>query len=253
MMHKKNKTILSLFLLGLTVIANSEAAFASDKKTECVSNTKDNHAAVTFFLVDRSDKIQDASSLEQVFSAIKEDVGKNDKGERLIIGVITGKSSKTRILMDRVTPEDSIFENVMKLRKKKKDFKYCIDQAKNEMLKQDESHKTSAILETLYFVSKVLGKDKSEEKRLVMHSDMIQNSKFLSFYRADGKKPPAQLITYIEEDYLMPNMTAVEVYVAGVGGNLSDKKMRHIEKFWEQYFETAGAEMQFYGPLLSGL
>ncbi len=90
----------------------------------------------------------------------------------------------------------------------------------------------------------------AKEKRLIIHSDIIQNSKFLSFNRDGGKKSPEKLISYIEKDYLMPSLSGFDVHVAGVGGNVSDRRTRHVEQFWEKYFEVAGSELQFYGPLL---
>ena len=42
---------------------------AADTKNECIS--KENHEAVTFFLVDRTDKLEDVQNLEQSLLAIE--------------------------------------------------------------------------------------------------------------------------------------------------------------------------------------
>jgi len=235
--------------VGALLIMGGTSAVA--QQGSCIE--PDTHAAMTYFLVDRSDKLTDPDSLKQLFSALPESVNKDEKGERLMVGVITGKASKTRLVMDRVHPEKTMFKSRMKTRKQERQFRECLTEIREILFAKGESHKTSAILETLSFVAKVFNNEPGAGKRLIIFSDMIQNSDTMSFYGKQIDKSPEQLITHLQEEALLPSFDGVEVYVGGVGGILSDKKTRKIERFWQEYFKKVGAKLKFYGPLLTGL
>lgn len=244
------RAVLAKVTVWIVVFIGFYSAFVRAGVANCVQ--PDEHEAFTYFLVDRSDKLDDTDGLRQVFSAIDSNIKSNKADIRLVVGVITGKTAKTRILMDRVRPGDNLFESVIKLRKKKRLFFNCLKDEEAILLKQSESSKTSAILETIEYVANVFRSDNSPQKRLVIYSDMIQNSEVLSFYRGSGGAPIDDLINRIEKESLMPDWSGVEIYIAGVGGSVSDKKARRIRRFWQSYFKKAGGNLRFYGPLLTG-
>lgn len=235
-----NFTQFSRLLIMLVTISVS-SAFAED---QCVSG--DDHSRMTFLLLDRSDEIKDTKSLEQSLNIVADAMVSE---ERLVVGVITGKAGETRIIMDKTLPKEGIWESSMKIRRGKRDFKECFDQMKNEILGTSESHKTSSILETLRFAARVIEQSDAESKRLVLYSDMIQNSGSLSFYKIAPDNPQAML-SKVESEGLSTSLTGVGVYVAGAGGNVSDKYARKIENFWRAYLKKSGALLKFYGPIL---
>jgi hypothetical protein len=226
---------------------------------ELICEESAEYSDITYFLVDRSDEISATKALKRSLRIVKKTINKNSSAERLLIGVITGKSTKTRILMDRVKVANSIMESALKIRKQRRLFNKCIDRESETLTKTNEKHKRSAILETLKFVAEVLRKDPSKNKRLVIFSDMVQNSRAISFYgkhtklkNRRTKKSPEQLVDAIDKN-LVANFKNVKIYVAGTGGTVSEAKARKVEQFWRAYFKKTGGDLRFYGPLLTGL
>ena len=217
---------------------------SADSDSACMKVAQ--HEAVTYFLVDRTDKLENVEQLKQTIAAVRSMV---QPGERLIVGVSTGKGSDARILMDLTVPKSSLWVSKLKTRADEKKFNDCFSDFRNGILVQDESHKHSALVETLRFVGKVLKADEAKRKRLIVFSDMIQNSNTLSFYKA-RKMNVKSLINKVEDEYLLGDFKGVEVHVSGAGGNVAERKGRAIEAFWGQYFEKSGGELKFYGPVL---
>ena len=211
---------------------------------DCLSSEK--HDSVTYLLVDRSDELKDTQNLRQSLAVAK---GMITAGERLIVGVSTGKASETRVLMDYVKPKKSLWVSKLKIRAAQKKFDDCFNKVAKQIEVQNESHKSSALLETLGVVSKALKSDSSKTKRVIMFSDMVQNSSAISFYKSPVVNT-AKTIKKVESEFLMSSFKGVEFHVAGVGTGTSDKKARSIEQFWAKFIETAGGDLRFYGPVL---
>lgn len=248
---------ITYFIIGLFLFFIQNIAFAGED-LHCTE--LDNFTNLTYLMVDRSGGPTSNANLKRTFSITKQDISKKKSGERLIIGAITGKAGDTRSLMDRVKPENSFTESAMKLRKKRNLFKNCIDNSLEEFIQETESHKNSAILETLKFVSEVFRSNSAKQKRLIIYSDMIQNSQALSFYgkriKLFGKptnKSPETFIAVLKKNHMMPNFKDTKVFIAGTGGTVSDQRALLVERFWRAYFKDSGAELRFYGPLLTGL
>ncbi len=248
-MKYRGGSIIRIASLAVVMWAVSLLAGVAYAKQSCIEQSE--HKQLIYLLVDRSDSLKNPAPLETVIDLVSEDAaGKQGAGTRLVIGVITGRSATTRILLDKVNPSDSVWESRMKLRKKRRDLKKCIDDASKVLLAPGESHPHSAILETLDVVSGLLAQDGSARKRLVIYSDMIQNSEALSFYRKTGRDA-TRLVAAIEKKGLLPRFGGVEVYVAGAGGGKSDSRDRAVKNFWREYFKKAGATLKSYGPLLT--
>ncbi len=235
-----------LSLLSVMMIFCAADAFADFTGIDesCISSGE--YERVLYFLVDRSDECEDTDGFEKTFRALSEMV---QGGERLLIGVSTGKASDTRLLMDMARPKKSIWVSNLKLRASEKKFTDCIEQVKKSLLSYKESYKHSALMETLGFVSKALAQSHGKPKRVVLYSDMMQNSESLSFY-SSGTLEAAPLLKKVKSEELLWEFPEVDVYVAGTGMTISDKKARKLEKFWKSYFEEAGGELVFYGPIL---
>jgi hypothetical protein len=214
----------------------------------CVKH--DPYHAVTYLLVDRSDPAGNLSALEQTLHSVEEAIA---PGERLIVGVSVGSAADTRVVMDVVKPEPSVWESALKVRAKEKAFKDCLSATKSGITGSSETAKHSALLETLSFVSSVLmAGPEIPSRRLVMFSDMIQNTPELSFW-GSSQVVPKQALQKVEKDNLLPNLKGVAVYVAGAGGGLPAAKAQQLQEFWKAYFEKSGARLKFYGPLLLGI
>ena len=221
-----------------------ERAYAYDAIPECIGSG--DHAAVTYFLLDRTDELKDTQNLQQTLLVLKKMIA---PGERLIVGVSAGQASETRVIMDVGRPVESIWVSKLKLRAAEKHFDDCFKLMQDKVVQQGEVHKTSALLETLGVVSKVLATDAAAKKRVVVFSDMIQNSQQVSFYNAPKIDAPA-LLKVVEKDQLVVPFKDVDAHTAGEGKGTSDEKARSIEEFWKSYFSKSGAVLKFYGPVL---
>lgn len=203
-------------------------------------------------LIDRTDKLHDVGGLEKLLATIKDHYEKKAEA-RLVIGVITGKSSDTSILIDRTLPENDLLESAIKLRRQKRQFIRCLEQARDTLLQQNQASPTSAIVETLQFVAEILQRDSTADKRLIIYSDMVQNSQALSFYGSHGNSSAEQMIKKIVAEKRIPELRGIVVDVAGAGGNVSEEKAKKVKDFWKLYFEKANAKLRSYGPVLTDL
>lgn len=230
-------------VLALCVATSSVCAQGT---TGCIEHAP--HSGTVFFLVDRSDKRPDTASLAHTTKAVKEMV---KPGQRIIIGTSSGKKSDTNIVLDVVRPAQDMWASVLKIRAAEKRFSECFGATEAALMQQNEESKTSALLETMTFVADVLRSDAATSKRLVIFSDMIQHTDTLNFYSMKTLDPVATL-SKVEKSGLVVNLKDVSVSVAGVGAGVSDEKARSLEVFWRRYFEGAGAQVAFFGPLLVG-
>jgi hypothetical protein len=235
--EQKFRLVLLLVLFFVAEISHAD---------ECLK--REEHSSVTFLLIDKTDKNTNIQQLTQSFDALVEKIV---PGERFVAGVSTGKQSEARIIVDVVKPEGSVWESVLKIRAKEKGFATCLQRARTELTNQNESHPSSALLETLIFVSSFLNADSASEKRVMLLSDMVQNSTVLSFY-GKGALQPAAAIKTAETNKLLANFPGVSVIVAGAGTHTTDERSRKIEEFWRLYFERAGAKVLFFGTIFLG-
>ena len=97
---------------GLLVIGGTAAArpAAAEEFVEgCMQHEA--HESITFFLIDRTDKIEDTQNLRQSLASLKEAVR---PGERLLVGIIGAKGNDTKVVMDVVRPANSLWESALK-------------------------------------------------------------------------------------------------------------------------------------------
>ncbi|MCB0330739.1 MAG: hypothetical protein KDD70_13790, partial [Bdellovibrionales bacterium] len=196
-------------------------AYATELSPKCTH--KGDYDSVTFFLLDRTDKLEDTRGLETTLDTLKSMI---DQGERLVVGVNTDKQSEARIILDMVRPKKTLMASVLKIRAEQKLFDECFNEMRVYALSQTEDHKQSALLETMRFIGKTLQASTSSKKRLVIHSDMIQNSTAISFWKGDVN--PDSSMKQVEKKFLLSKLDNVEVHVAGAGHGVSDEKARAI-------------------------
>ena len=90
-------------------------------------------------------------------------------------------------------------------------------------------------------VDTIFHKEK-RQKILVLLSDMMQDSKQYKFERYKiTNKYIANVIKNQRNQKLIPNLSGVKVYAAGVSAPNS-KKFRSIQKFWSRYFTESKAD-----------
>jgi len=242
MRHTKLSLALALCLLPTGLQTNPAAA--SELIDGC--SVAEPHESVTFLLIDRTDSDQPADNLKQSFTALKQSI---KPGERLVVGYLGAKASEAKIVADFTKPQQSMWESVMKIRAKEKVFNDCLEKTQAAALTPPAPTKTSAILETLGFVSSALGLDNSKDKRVVIFSDMVQNSEAVSFYHGKDFNPDATTKT-VEAKQLISKFEKIKVSIAEIGARFTDERAKKVETFWRNYFEKSGALLDYYGPVL---
>jgi hypothetical protein len=93
-----------------------------------------------------------------------------------------------------------------------------------------------------------------DSKELIILSDMVQssNSQLEAFQRVENWSPGRveEMLGAIQVE----SLNGVSVYVVGAGATAPDNLRRPqidgMQRFWEEYFEAAGATVKFYGPAL---
>lgn len=228
-----------LLLLPLT-------CFSEIKGEKCVQKTE--HKALSILLIDLSDKINDLDNFHKSISVFSEMI---QPSERVIVAISTDKVGDVKLLMDLVMPEDTIWESKLKIRALQKKFNDCLSENIATILAFNQKFDKSAILETIYFTSKIFASDTSLTKKLFIYSDMMQNSPSVSLYTQKDLDSKA-LLAQTQKESLIPTLDHIDVYVAGIGAHESDKKTRQLEVFWGAFFEKAQAKLKYFGPILVG-
>lgn len=243
-----NKSL--LYITKLICIAFVVGSMNPAHADECVQDGK--HKAVTYLLVDRTDKLKDADALKKLLNTARDYMKKRD-GERFIVGVISAKTAQTKILMDRSSPEKSVWESSLKLRKQKREFIVCIDKVEKALLKENKVAPASAILETVSFVAEFIQRDPAADKRLIIFSDMVQNSAAVSFYGKRGKEPVEKIMARLVKKKQIPRLDKVVVDIVGTGVGVSEVVAIKVKEFWRQVLGKGGAQLRSYGPVLTDL
>ena len=164
------------------------------------------------------------------------------QGDRVIVGTITGRSYiDFKPAVDAEIPKQSIWVNRITFEQNLANTKKDIQTEVEKLLSAKRGTPRTEIINSLNIADKIFHNEK-RQKILIILSDMIQDSKE---YKFDRVKVTDDYITKIIRDRqkqnLIPKLTDVKVYVAGASA-ADSKKFRSIERFWNRYFVTSGAD-----------
>jgi hypothetical protein len=116
---------------------------------------------------------------------------------------------------------------------------------------------STEILSALTVAAKTFSEEEyrdSKHKALVILSDMVEESKVYNFRRDSVSDKRIQEIIAAERAAgRLPSLKGIRVWKAGsTTAAMDDSRTRQIEKFWEQYFAAAGADLKTerYGAAL---
>jgi hypothetical protein len=133
----------------------------------------------------------------------------------------------------------------------KKEFEEKVEEARaraEEVLNKPEETLGTEIINTIEIAADHFARADGDERRLVIMSDMIEESDDLRFTAEvltpggtqafiDGQKASGDL----------PDLANVDVYVTGAGvsgsGESTSQRVEEIKRFWQSYFEAAGADL----------
>jgi hypothetical protein len=125
-----------------------------------------------------------------------------------------------------------------------------------DLLKREAHYDNSAIIETVRTV--VAGNRNADPTRLVIFSDMLENSDLLTLGRL-GQDGAARSVERIEAEKMLPDVEGLDVDAFGIGRShapgrpaLSSSTSRELEAFWTGLFQAGGASRVSIGPEYSG-
>lgn len=123
--------------------------------------------------------------------------------------------------------------------------KKALDQARNAL---KLNHPKSDIMTGFQLAEKVFaGHKKAKDKRLIIFSDMVEQSDRYDFSGESlDEKRINQIVAKERADHRLSDLRGVKVWCVGVGaaqkGGLSSKKIQHIQDFWMAYLRACKAE-----------
>ena len=205
---------------------------------------------LVLFAVDRSD-FQDLIDKEIGVSAADKIFHELSAGDHLVVYTITDDQTTSKKIFDACKPgcpEVGFFDQLLGTcrevvaRKDEVAFRQDFAVAIYNLFSTPEEHDGSAIIETI----SALGNQYAGIDRLILFSDLIENSKlgnFLKIPQRDFKKVQMSVQTW----RMVPNLDGAKGYIFGFGRThgenrkgLPPERVISIEDFWRAYFEAAG-------------
>jgi hypothetical protein len=112
--------------------------------------------------------------------------------------------------------------------------------------------KSTDLMSALHWAGQIFERSDRTKKILVIQSDMIEAASYdftdLSF---EDEEQIENVLRAEKKLRRLPNFDGVRVYVVGLGAARRDsRKIYRERKFWTEYFQRAGAEVETYGGQL---
>ncbi len=240
-MFKLPLLLLALLLqLDMAVADETRRAPLAAPDSACVGSG--DYKRLTYLLIDRSDSMKDSQELKELTAEVKKAIR---RGDRLIVGVGTGKAGGLRILFDLVRPIKTIWEPPVRVHKSEENFERCFESMVALAASREAVHRGAALLESLSDAAVLLYASGVEHKRLIVYSDMVQDTEQSSFYMLK-KVDPNVAFEKARGAELIPDLNGTAVEIIGAGKNVTDEKAADIERFWNLYFSAAKANLTSY-------
>jgi len=175
-------------------------------------------------------------------------------GDRLIVASITDRTmTGFHPLIDETLPPMPAFngwtDNLLKHKKQVKEVETQVPQIKERIgkeittaLDQHQGSMQTDIFSSLLLAEKLFHRV-AQRKVLVLMSDMIEDYAPYRFEKvAWTPDATGNIVSGLEKDDMIPNLSGVCVYVAGASAN-SPAQAEQIAAFWQTYFKRARADM----------
>lgn len=209
----------------------------------------------TAILIDATDSLSDSQE-----KAVREEIDdlKQDLAAYEWIGVFVLNDDNLVLPVPEVakcnpgSDPNPIYENPEQVRRRfERDFQRPLDDAIAQLVETTEPGATSPILEMIRAVAFDGNYVITQDRRLIIVSDMLQNVPQYSHYR-DGSDFNAWRDTDYARDLLQVSLLGVDVellYLRRVNGNVRHLQNRGHIRFWEEYFNAVGAAVRTVKPI----
>lgn len=212
------------------------------------------------FLIDRT-TVYDAQDQEVLVDGLERFFKELGTGDRLLLYTIGASAADSRRLFDACVPGcpdegllGGLFSSCKAIvaRADRQEFTRRLLGALVDLLKDHVDYEFSAILETVGTVVKThRGADLA---RLVVFSDMLENSTVLTFGQL-AQEGAARAVERVQAQTMVPDLAGIEVDAFGIGRShapgrpaLSAATTRLVETFWQEVFREGGATRVAIGP-----
>jgi hypothetical protein len=218
--------------------------------------------STTLMLVDRT-TAYDGTDQEVFKSSLNRLQGSLEAGDRLIIQTITGSYTESRKVFDECMPgcpETGLMEWLtgscrdIIATSDRNAFLRRAAAAVRQMLSEVKSFETSDIAQTIAETTREVSAASDRRiTRLIVFSDMVENSKAMPWSKLQSGQPRARMQELTGLD-IKPSLKGADVVVFGFGRfhdrgrtQLRPEARKHLVDFWTRWFEVGGAETVFIG------
>ncbi|MFO6424083.1 hypothetical protein [Motilimonas sp. KMU-193] len=162
-----------------------------------------------------------------------------------------------------IAERDQISKKALKkfdscMQKQRAFVKKSLDQAIKSSFKPDgvEVPKTELITNLSQVIAPMLASSSAQSKRLLLVSDMVENSTATSFYSKNQLRviEPKQELAKVESAGLTANFSQSDIYIIGAGWLPTESKgfrgsdvMLPLKEFWQLYFNASQAQLKGFG------
>jgi len=231
----------ALFLLILTV-----------SFTGCTDDPRDR---TTVLLFDVSSSVRSDALLTRYRSVIDEVIATAQPGDYVVGDRINADSrAEAHLALDGHLPRPKSGENSHFFKQRLEVARDTLRQQADSLLSAPAASCTD-LLGAFDLAARLLGGSGAAEKRTIVASDMVQTCGDVNFHRTDlSEEAISALIEKERAAGRLPDLAGVSVWVAGAGTNkkIAPERRAAIERFWQAYFEAAGAQLtsERYAPTL---
>ena len=240
--------LLLILAIGVLSFNLRKEKDAIDKTTNCPRDGANHHSAVLIDISQDYNRIQKISIQNHLETIINE-TEKYEKVSVYTVGADFLADESLRPLMSKCNPRGSskgnpLFENPEKIEKDwTKEFTEPLVGVFNDLL-NNQPKGPSPIMEMIQAISvAAFQKDKpSAKKKLFIFSDMLQNYGRNHHYKSDFNfQEFSDSSIYLRVRTDLTGVTIRVLYVRRLGGEKFQKGTAHA-KFWQEYFNSMGAE-----------
>lgn len=233
----KTKTAILIFVILLTASGCTYYA-------ECTDNAYDYEITVT---IDRtgshSISMPERSTIQQAFPPNR------DLWKGYLFRLASLSDVDLNIIYEaKIKPECSIAGNVYDRKKQMEKFNEELDSAISNLLSEPVGTPSSSIYIPITKELSRLAGSKARNKRLIIFSDLLEETSLLEFDRkktlAQLKQNPDSIAGILSMEAELPPLDGIEIYIVYRPVN-SDDSDRHriISRFYKNLFEKNGAKV----------
>lgn len=240
--------ILEVLVMEVTLLILLVSLTGCGNSRHQQSNNQTQSSTLTYVLFDVSDSAKNRR--DRYFHDFARIVVEKSQGNETFMGdLITSNSMATSSLPLNITlPANTWNTNPYDFA----DLKKGIDNQAYGIIyqKQPKKAQRTDLMNAFQLAENMFSGSKATSKKLIVFSDMIEQSGRYNFYSESlTDRRIAEILKAEKVNNRLPNLKGVEVWIDGAGATdnpLPPGKLRALKKFWIEYFQACGADLKKY-------